>query len=140
MVVRKENTKKNMKIKLIMLLAILSVTISQAQTVTTRVVGNSALTNSLIVTTKPTKLFTILGQNTSADVGYIQVFNTVAGATNGATPILSFPVAASPQYYSLDFGYYGADFDAIVVKTSSTSTTLTLTSASYTIQAITRLN
>ena len=118
-------------------------TISNAQTVGTRIVGNSTLTNKLVVSkggNGAVKLFSVLGQNVSGSTAYVQVFNATNTPANGTIPTFSIPVSAAPQYYSLDFGYYGADFDHITVCISTNATTLGLASTNFTIQAVLRGN
>jgi len=98
--------------------------------------GNAALTNSLTVSTAPCKVYSVLGYNSSVTgTNYIQIFQTSAGATNGATPTFSFPV---PQagYYSLDLGLNGVDLDACVVKVSTNAATLGLAPAAVSIQVL----
>ena len=123
--------------------ALFCANIIQAQTVNTRVVGNSTYTNTLNVAKAgngAVKLFTVLGQNASSSTAYVQVFNSTTNPANGTIPVFSVPVPASPQYYSIDFGYYGADFDAVTICISTNANTLGLASTNFTIQAITRSN
>jgi hypothetical protein len=122
-----------MKSFLLFLLAALT---SQAQTlIPTMVVGNASYTNALTVFNAPLKLFTVQGYNSATNTQYVQVFKTVTGATNGATPLFSFPVGAT-NYFSADYSYYGVNLDKCKVCISSNSTTLALTASTVSIQAI----
>jgi hypothetical protein len=116
--------------------------IANAQSLNTMVVGNSNPTNVLIVSHKSCKLFAVTGQNLSGGSEYIQVFGTNAAPASGAVPIFSVPVPASPQFYSVDFSYYGADISpGCTVASSSTATSYTATvNTNSTIQAIIRAN
>jgi hypothetical protein len=106
-----------------------------AQTVSTRIVGNSLATNYVVVTSQATKVFAVTGYTTATQ--FIQVFQTNALPANGSTPIFSVPVAAG-QGYSVDFSFYGADMDKLTVCNSTTANTLTLGAADTTFQAILR--
>jgi hypothetical protein len=124
---------------LFLLLAVsLAVVTAQAQNIVpTRVIGNSKLTNALVVSAKPTKLFAVTGYSPTTQ--YIQIIQTNQVPTNGIVPVFSVPVSAG-QFYSIDFSYYGADLDSVTVVNSSTQNTLTLGSANTTFQAIIRAN
>jgi hypothetical protein len=100
----------------------------------TAVIGNAAYTNTLIVATTPTKLYSVTGYN-SGPSQFIQVFETNAPPANGVIPVFSIPVS-SGQYFDFDFSYYGADLDSIVVCDSTTANTLTLGAVNCGIQAI----
>lgn len=128
-----------MKIFILILMSVLSLS---GMAENTRVVGNSFLTNSLVVPigSQATKLYTVMGQNVSGATAYVQVFNSRTNPAAGTIPSFSFPVLAAPQWYSLDFGYYGADFTSITICISTNATTLGLASTNFTIQAITRSN
>lgn len=130
----------------LLLLGLSASAFGQAQVPTT-VVGNSQLTNALICipvttnrTTSPIKLYAVTGQNTSNGVVYVQIHQSTTVPTNNATPIFSYPVPATSAngngYYYVDFGYYGVNLDSCTVVMSTTSTNLTIGSASATIQAI----
>jgi len=128
------------------LILLASLALAQAdQIIPTRIVGNSTVPNQLTVSAKPGKLYAVTGQNLSGSTLYIQVFQTATNAVTGATnpvagqiPTFSVPVPASPQFYSFDFSYYGADFSpGCTICASSTASTLTLAAgSSATIQAI----
>lgn len=125
--------------KLLILIALASASMLQAQgIVQTRVVGNASLTNALIVSTKPTKLYSVTGYNSGA-AQYIQIFNTATNAPNGTVPIFSINVPTQ-SYFFYDFSYYGADMDKISIANSTTSATLTRGAADCGIQAIIRAN
>lgn len=130
---------------LLCLLATLSAG-AQAFVPTTKV-GNSSLTNSLIVrpvpstmTTAPLKLYAVTGQNLTNAVVYVQIFETTTNQTNGSIPTFSYPVPAnangSSGYYFIDFGFYGVNLDGAVVEMSTTATNLTLAPPTQTIQAV----
>lgn len=121
-----------MKKTLTVLLAL--VALVAAAEVATRVVGNAALTNKRLVSGRPCKLYTVLGQNTGPDQ-FIQVFQTNALPANNAVPVFSFAIGAG-QYFSLDFGQYGADLDAVYVCCSTATNALTLGSSNVSITAI----
>jgi hypothetical protein len=122
-----------MKTFIIILFAALGL---QAQTlIPTQVAGNASYTNALTVFNAPLKLFTVQGYNSATNTQYVQVFKTVTGATNGATPLFSFPVGAT-NYYSADYSFYGVNLDRCKVCISSNSTTLALTAATVSIQAV----
>lgn len=113
----------------------------QAQIVPTAVKGSAALTNSLVASAKPgTKLYTVQGYVNSSSTVYVQVFqtNAVPASTNTSVPTFSFPVAAG-QYYSMDFGQYGADLDKITVCISTNAASLGIAATNAaSIQAIIR--
>ncbi len=124
-----------MKLKrtgLIMVLALVAL-VAVAE-VATRVIGNSALTNKRLVSAKAAKLYTVMGQNTGP-AQFVQVFATNALPPNDAVPVFSFAIGAG-QYFSMDFGQYGADLDAVYVVNSTTTNTLTLGSSNVSVQAI----
>jgi hypothetical protein len=133
----KEKTpKKIMKTLLLTISILVAACAVQAQTVGTRVVGNAAATNSFIASsTKGTKVFAITGY--SASTQYIQVFQTNGIPANGTVPTFSVPVSAG-QFYSIDFSYYGADFDYCTVCNSSTANSLTIGAADTSFQSILR--
>ena len=108
---------------------------SQAQTVATRVVGDTTATNSLIVTSQASKTFLITGY--TATTQYIMVFQTNSVPANGTKAVFSVPVSAG-QFYSIDFGYYGADLDKLTVCNSTTANTLTIGAADTTFQCVLR--
>lgn len=130
-----------MKTLLILFLAFAAIG-ARAQALNTFVVGNSSPTNSLIVSGKACKLFAVTGQNLSGSTEYVQVFQTNAVPQAGAVPTFSVPVPASPQYFSIDFSYYGADLSrGCVIEVSTTATSLTAANGgSSTVQAIIRAN
>lgn len=122
-----------MKTSLILLLTMFALC-SYGQTVATRVTGDSTATNSFVASTKPQKVFLLTGY--SATTQYIMVFGTNTVPANGAKCNLGpFPVSAG-QFYSIDFGYYGADLDAVTVCNSTTVNTLTIGAADCTFQAV----
>jgi len=109
----------------------------RAQSTPTIVVGNSSPTNQLWVSQKPCKLYTALGQNLSGGVVYVQVFQTSTNIVAGQVPFSSTPVPAAPQFYSIDFSFYGADLSpGCRIYLSTTATNYTATTNSGTIQAI----
>lgn len=126
-----------MKLKLLGLVLMLCSFGAMAQNLQTFVVGNSLLTNSVVVSAAPAKLYAVLGYNASASTQYVQVFSTTNTApTNGTMSTFNFPVASS-NYFYLDFSFYGADLSpGIVVCSSTTANTLTLSATNTTIQAI----
>ncbi len=122
-----------MKKTLAILLALVAVT-ALAQTVASRLVGDATPTNKRLVSGGPAKLYALTGINSGPDQ-FIQVFETNALPANGATPKFSVVVGGG-QYYSFDFGLYGADLDKIYVVNSTTTNTLTLGSSNVSITAI----
>jgi hypothetical protein len=126
-----------MKKLILSALVCLSAFVAGAQTVSTRVVGDTLATNSFIATTtKGTKVFLLTGYTATSQ--YIMVFSTNAVPANGVKAALGpFPVSAG-QFYSIDFGNYGADLDGVVVCNSTTANTLTLGAADTTFQAVLR--
>ena len=124
-----------MRTLLFALLLSVSAMAASAQTIATYVRGDSTATNSLIATTKACKVFAITGY--SASTQYIQIFGTNAVPANGVKALFSVPVSAG-QFYSIDFSYYGADLDGLVICNSSTVNTLTIGSADTTFTAILR--
>ncbi|MDE2020041.1 MAG: hypothetical protein KGJ13_06885 [Patescibacteria group bacterium] len=102
----------------------------------TTVVGNSVARNSLVVSRNPdAKLYAVLGYNGTGSTEFVQVFSGSVVPASGAVPIFSMPVQGYSAY-SYDFSYYGANLDGITVCISTTANSLTLASASSTIQAI----
>lgn len=99
-------------------------------------IGNAGYTNCLVVATKPAKLYAVTGYN-SGPAQFIQVFETNAPPVTGATPVFSIPVA-SQQYFDLDFSYYGADLDGIIVCNSTSANSLAPGGINCGIQAIVR--
>ena len=71
------------------------------------------------------------------DFGLKQFFATNAVPANGATPLFNFPIQPTAAFF-LDFGYYGADMDAIAAVISTTTPTLTIAAANCGITAITK--
>lgn len=128
-----------MRTKLLCVLLVVLSWPALAQTTATRVSGNARLTNSLIVSSVlGTKLFTIQGYNAASATQYIQVFQTNAVPPNASVPTFSFPVASS-NYFSMDFGQYGADLDRIMVVVSTNAATLGIGATNAcALQAITR--
>ena len=126
-----------MKKLILILFMFLAAVAAESQTVATRVVGDSTATNSFIATkTKGTKVFLLTGY--SATSQYIMVFSTNAIPANGIKAALGpFPISAG-QFYSIDFGAYGADLDGVVICNSTTANTLTIGAADTTFQAILR--
>lgn len=100
----------------------------------TQVVGSTTFVQSRIIRTSPCKLYTVLGYN-SGPAQFVMVFASGSTPTNGQTGVFCFPVAAT-NYFSLDFGYYGADLDAASVCNSTTATTNTLGSVNCSFQGI----
>jgi len=99
-----------------------------------RVIGDAGVTNRRLVSSAPCKLYAVTGINSGPDQ-FIQVFQTNALPANGATPIFSVVVGGG-QFYSFDFGTYGADLDKVYVCCSTTTNTLTLGSSNVSITAI----
>jgi len=121
---------------LIFIAALMLATALQAQTTPTRVIGDTTATNSAIFTSQNgTKVFALTGY--SATTQYIMVFQTNGIPANGFKATFSVPVSAG-QFYSVDFGYYGADMDKLTVCNSTTANTLTIGAADTTFQAILR--
>ena len=100
-----------------------------------QVAGNASYTNALTVYNAPLKLQCVTGYNSASTRQFVQVFNTVTGATNGAVPTFSFPVPPT-NYFSLDFSSYGANLDKCKVCVSSNANSLALTAATVSIQAV----
>jgi hypothetical protein len=124
-----------MMMSVILFLALLLAPSAFAQNTT--VTGNASLTNLLAVSQVPVKLYAVIGYNSAGSPEFVQVFNTETSPTNGTVPVFSIPVAAG-QYFSFDFSYYGADLDNVWVASSSTASSLTLTAAQTSFQAITK--
>lgn len=90
-----------------------------------KVCNQSGLTNQVA------RLHRIIATNTNAAQRFIQVFDATALPSNGATPLITFPLAtlASTQP-PIDFGVYGRVFlNGIVIANSTTEATLTVGSA-----------
>lgn len=103
----------------------------------TRTVGDASAVKSRLVSTKPCKLFSILGQNLNAATRYIQVHETAVVPAAGATAKFSIPVAAAPQYYAWDLSSVGVDLDACTVVVSTDASTYVDPAANdATIQAV----
>jgi hypothetical protein len=124
------------KLKCVALMGLIGLVGPVAGAQNAAVVGNAAYTNELVVATTPSKLYAVTGYN-SGPAQFIEVFETNKPPVTGATPVFSIPVS-SGQYFDLDFSYYGADLDSIVICNSSTANTLTLGSLNCGIQAIIR--
>lgn len=122
--------------RLLLLLALCAGTLTAgAQNIATKVIGNATYTNAIVASTRPCKLYQVLGYNSSASTQYIQVHQTNAIPANGVVPIFSFPVATG-NYFSLDFGVYGVELDAVMICNSSTADTKTIGSTDCGIQAV----
>lgn len=132
---------------LLCLLAFVGLVVSaHAQNIVpTTVVGNSALTNVLVVrpistnnpsiTTAPVKLYAVTGQNTSGSTIYIQIHQSTTNPATGAIPVFCIPVGAN-QFYSYDFSYYGVNLDSCTITASTSASTNNPATAVATIQAI----
>lgn len=122
--------------KTFLILCLLAVAVGvKAQSLGVNVVGNSALTNKLVVSNKTVKLFAVSCYNSSASTEYVQIFSTNNPAA-GAVPIYSYPVPAT-SFLSYDFSYYGADlYPQCAVLISTTQPSLTIASTNCSIQAI----
>lgn len=122
--------------KILFLAFLLAAFVAPAQTVSTRIYGDTTATNSLIVTSQNgQKAYAFCGYTTTTQ--YIMVFQTNAVPANGTKATFSVPVTAG-QFYSIDFSYYGADLDKCTVCNSTTANTLTIGAADTTFQAIFR--
>ena len=129
-----------MKKLLLAALILCAAIVTQAQTVSTVIRGDTTATNAFIVTgtnayTAGVKLYLLTGY--TATTQYIMVFQTNAIPANGTKAMFSLPISAG-QGYSFDFSYYGADMDRITVCNSTTANTLTLGAADTTFQALLR--
>ncbi len=108
-----------------------------ASTISTRLIGDTLLVKSRVVSGRSCKLYAVCGYNASASTQYMLVFETNALPADGTFAKLGpFPVLTG-QFYSIDLSTYGADMDYVTVAASSTTNYLTLTSGTnVTIQAI----
>lgn len=123
---------KNWKRILGLLLVLLAVT--AIAELATRTIGDAAATNRRLVSAAACKLYAVTGINSGPDQ-FIQVFQTNALPANGAVPVFSVIVGGG-QFYSFDFGTYGADLDKVYICCSTTTNTLTLGSSNVSITAI----
>ena len=124
-----------MKILTALLLLIAGLAVQAAPTTFTAVIGDTSLTNSLVASKAPCKLFAVTGYNSGPDQ-FITVFQTNAVPADGVKGKLGpFPVG-SGQFYSIDLSAYGADLDAVTICNSTTAETLTKGSADCSIQAV----
>ena len=126
------------KMMMVVLLFLLLSALGVSAQVPTKVVGDTTATNSFIATKRSnTKVFLLTGYTSVSQ--YIMVFGTNAVPANGAKAQLGpFPVSAG-QFYSIDFGAYGADLDGVTICNSTTANTLTIGAADTTFQAILKL-
>lgn len=77
------------------------------------------------------RLHRVTATNTNAAQRFIQIFDATSLPSNGATPLITFPLATTASTIPpLDLGVYGRVFqNGIVIANSSTEATLTLGSA-----------
>lgn len=102
----------------------------------TRKIGNGALVASLLVSTVPGKLLSVVVLNTGA-AQYLQVHESATLPANGAVPALpAIALAAGPSTTQFDLGGVGIDLDAITLCNSSTAATKTIGAADCAIVAI----
>lgn len=128
----------------ILLLTLLMVTFSAwAMVPNTQVVGNTTFVPYRKLYSAKTgpvgngKLYLVSGYN-SGSAQYVMIFsNTNYPPTNGEVGTFSFPVAGN-NYFSFDFGYYGADNPGggWIVCNSTTADTNTLGGTNCTFQGI----
>jgi len=131
----RKKRKHIMKPVIILFALMLTCFASQAQTVSTRIVGTTVQTNTFVASTVPVKVFLITGY--SASQQYIMGFQTNAIPPTGARATFSVPVLAD-NYYSIDYGYYGADYQNLTLCTSTTPFTYTPGATNATFQAVLR--
>ncbi len=125
--------------RLTILIALLTVTITvtAASIITaTTVVGNTSVVASRLISSKPCKLFAVMGFNAATNSQYVFIFESKVAPTNGQSGRLGpFPVGAA-QFYSIDLSAYGADLDAVYVGMSTNNVLYTNCPTNCTIQAI----
>lgn len=125
-----------MRNKIITLFLMVVLVAVAAWAVPTVFIGTAAInSNQRLVSNRPVKLYALLGVNTNNATQYIQLFTTTVTLTNLLVPKISAPVGAG-QYYYIDFGTYGADFDVVNVANSTTPDVLTIGSTNCSFQAI----
>lgn len=112
-----------------------ALTVSGASGVTTARANSSGLAASLVVKASSGVLWDIVITNTKASLQYIQVFDSATVPADTAVPIVSFPIAASPQAFVISFQQGMPFTSGIAISNSSTAATKTIGSADCLIAA-----
>lgn len=129
-----------MKTFLSLLILLSCIAVGRSQALNTTVVGNSTLTNSLIVSKKVCKLYAVSCYNASANTQFVQIFATNNVPSGTMVPLYSYPAPAT-NFLSYDFSYYGADiYPGCYVAISTSATNLVLAPANSALQAIIKSN
>lgn len=125
-----------MRTKLLFLALLLTAVTAIAQFAQTETKGDSTRVASLVVTTKPCKLWSACGYNGHTSTQYVYIFESGVTPTNGQSCKLGpFPVGAD-QFYSIDLSSYGSTLTNLTIGISTVANLYTNSATNCTIQAI----